>query len=58
MKVGDLVKMFTPAGDLFGLVVRVIDDIDRADGLYAVKWAGRYNGETSLVSGNEIEVVK
>ncbi len=60
MKAGDLVKMFTSDGDLLGLVVRVIPDIDPTQNLYAVQWTGRYNGETSIVSENEvnIEVVK
>ena len=58
MKVGDLVKMFTPEGDLLGLVVRVILDIDPTQNLYAVQWTGRYNAQTSIVSENEIEGVK
>ena len=57
MKVGDLVKMLTPDGDLLGLVVRVISDIDPTQNLYAVQWTGHHNGETSMASENEIEVV-
>ena len=58
MKAGDLVKMFTPDGDLLGRVVRVIPGIDPTQDLYAVQWTGRYNGETSIISENEIEAVK
>jgi len=57
MNIGDLVKLLTPEGSVVGLIVRVITDIDPAQDLYAVQWTGRYNGETSLVTGDEIEVV-
>ena len=60
MKVGDLVRnVQTPASEppLLGLIVALGPDIDRATHFYIVKWMGRYNGETSAVSENEIEVV-
>ena len=58
MKVGDLVKMCRSSGDLLGLIVRVIPEVDPTMNLFAVKWSGRYNGQTSIVSEQEIEVVK
>ncbi len=58
MKVGDLVKMFTPGGDILGLIVRVIPEVDPTMDLFAVKWSGQYSGQTSIVSENEIEIVK
>ena len=60
MKVGDLVRNIqTPASEapLFGLIVALGPDIGRATHFYIVKWMGRYNGETSVASENEIEVV-
>tara|TARA_Y100000034_G_scaffold88930_1_gene106820 strand:+ start:82 stop:276 length:195 start_codon:yes stop_codon:yes gene_type:complete len=60
MKVGDLVRNTqTPASEppLLGLIVALGPDIDRATHFYIVKWSGRYNGETSVASENEIEVV-
>jgi len=60
MKIGDLVKDVTnPVSEdpLLGLIVALGPDIDRATHFYIVKWMGRYNGETSAVSENEVEVV-
>ena len=63
MKSGDLVRLkrfshFHPGQVLIGLVFKVISDIDPSQNLYAIRWTGRYNGETSLVDENEIEVVE
>ena len=60
MKVGDLVRNIqTPASEapLLGLIVALGPDIDRATHFYIVKWMGRYSGQTSAVSENEIEIV-
>jgi len=60
MKIGDLVKDVTnPVSEdpLLGLIVALGPDIDRATHFYIVKWMGRYSGQTSAVSENEIEIV-
>ena len=61
MKVGDLVKnLQTPASEapLLGLIVALGPRYRlRATHFYIVKWMGRYNGETSAASENEIEIV-
>jgi len=64
VKVGDLVRDVTnPASEspllgLLGLIVALGPDTKfRAGRFYIVKWMGRYNGETSAVSENEVEVV-
>ena len=60
MKVGDLVKnLQTPASEppLLGLIIAVDLPIIRSRAYYIVRWLGRYNGETSAVSENEVEVV-
>ena len=59
MKVGDLVKnLQTPDSEppLLGLVVALGPD-RRPFEYYIVKWMGRYNGETRVVTEDEVEVV-
>ena len=60
MKVGDLVKnLQTPAHEdpLLGLIVSIEPGIDPIMEFFVVKWMGRYNGQTSLVSEEEVGVV-
>mgnify|MGYP003624732869 FL=1 len=61
MKVGDLVRnLQTPASEpsLLGLIVAPGPEIKkRKEKFYVINWLGRYNGETSVVSENEIEVL-
>ena len=60
MKIGDLVKkLHVPEHEnpLFGLIISLGPDIDQSMKFYVVKWMGRYNGQTSLVSEEEVEVV-
>jgi hypothetical protein len=61
MKVGDLVRnLQTPASEapLLGLIVAPRPEIKkRKEKLYVINWLGRHNGETSVVSENEIEVL-